>query len=194
EASGHVAAVAVAVVVRRSVLPPHSGRPGAGGAAALAQAVDGRREHVELLRVGVLGRVVLARVGAKDLDCHLVRLGDERAELLRDLEVDHQTSRAPSITPAARRSRYQRSTGCSFTKPCPPSSCTPSEPMAMPFSLHSWRASVVACAKSLAWSARLAARQVARRMPSSSMPMSATANATPWRLAIGSPNATRSFT
>ena len=28
---------------------------------------------------------------------------------------DHQTSSAPSITPAARRSRYQRSTGCSFT-------------------------------------------------------------------------------
>ena len=29
------------------------------------------------------------------------------------------------MTPAARRSRYQRSTGCSLTKPWPPSSCTP---------------------------------------------------------------------
>ena len=37
------------------------------------------------------------------------------------------------MTPAARRSRYQRSTGCSLTKPWPPSSCTPSEPICIPF-------------------------------------------------------------
>ena len=40
-----------------------------------------RREHVELLRVRVLGLVVLAGVLAEDLLRHLVRLGDEHLEL-----------------------------------------------------------------------------------------------------------------
>ena len=64
----------------------------------------------------------------------------------------------------------------------------------MPLSAHSRRASAASRAKSLPWSARLAARQVARRMPSSSIAMSATVNATAWRWLIGSPNAMRSLT
>ncbi len=47
----------------------------------------------------------------------LVRLADQRLVLLGGLQVDHQTSTPPSITPMARRSRYHRSTGCSLTNP-----------------------------------------------------------------------------
>ncbi len=92
-------------------------RAGAGAPerARLVHAVDDGGEHVELLGVGVLGRVVLARVGPEDLGGDLVGLGDQRVELLGDFEIDHQAISAPSIIPAARRSRYQRSTGCSLT-------------------------------------------------------------------------------
>ena len=58
-------------------------------------------------------------------------------------------STPPSITPIALRSRYHRSTGCSLTKPWPPSSCTPSRPICMPLSAHSLRASATSRAKSL---------------------------------------------
>ena len=54
-----------------------------------------------------------------------------------EMLIDQHT---PSMISAARRSRYQRSTGCSLTKPCPPSSCTPSEPIFMPYSAVSLRA------------------------------------------------------
>ena len=60
-------------------------------------------------------RSYLREIGRSTSVGDLVGLLDERLELLGDLEVDHQTSSAPSITPAARRSRYQRSTGCSLT-------------------------------------------------------------------------------
>src|SRR5207237_9328998 len=123
-----------------------------------------------------------------------VGLADELIELPGGLEVDHQIRSAPSITPAARRSRYQRSTGCSLTYPWPPSSWTPSEPIAMPRSAHRRRASATSREKLRSWSTRLAARYVARRIPSSSIAMFATVNATACRCAIGSPNALRSLT
>ena len=70
-------------------LAAHAG--GAGGAVlgAVVHAVDQRGEHVELLRVGVLGLVVLAGDRAEDLGRDLVGLADERLELLRCLEIDH---------------------------------------------------------------------------------------------------------
>src|SRR5205823_10887047 len=120
--------------------------------------VDRGGQHVELLGVGVLGAVVLARVGAEHLLRHQPRLGYERLEFLGGLEVDHQTSSAPSIRPAARRSRYHRSTGCSLTYPWPPSNWTPSEPICIPRSAHSRRASATSRPNGLPWSARLAAR------------------------------------
>ncbi len=52
------------------------------------------------------------------------------------------------MTPADRRSRYQRSTGCSLTKPWPPSSWTPSEPIFIPFWAQSRRAIAASRAKS----------------------------------------------
>src|SRR5262249_5221645 len=85
-------------------------RAGAGG----VEAVEERGEQIELLRVGVLGEIVLARDRAEHVGRDQVRLLDEGAQLLRDLEIDH-TSSAPSMTPIARRSRYQRSTGNSLT-------------------------------------------------------------------------------
>src|SRR5205807_4316091 len=116
EQAGHVGAIAVCVGVRRGAVAA-TDRAGARATerSALVHAVDHGGEHVELLRIAVLGAVVLAGVLAEDLDRHLVGLAHELLELLRDLEVDHQTSRPPSISPAARRSRYQRSTGCSLT-------------------------------------------------------------------------------
>src|SRR5262249_11135700 len=86
----------------------------AGPAAARAQPVEQRGEGVQLLGVGVLGPVVLARVGPEERLGRLVRLVDQLLELPGDLQVDH-TSTAPSISPIARRSRYHRSTGCSLT-------------------------------------------------------------------------------
>ena len=83
EQAGHVAAVAVAARARRRWSAPFVGaaadRTGAGAAerAALVHAVDQRGEHVELLRILVLGEVVLARVGPEDLGRHLVGLADE---------------------------------------------------------------------------------------------------------------------
>ena len=112
---GEVGAVAVRGVLGGAGVAPHAGGAGATGVAAGVHAVDQRGEHVELLGVLVLGEVVLARDRAEDLGRDLVGLADERAELLGYLEIDHQTSRAPSISPTARRSRYQRSTGCSLT-------------------------------------------------------------------------------
>src|SRR3954453_1359927 len=69
------------------------------------------------------------------------------------------------MTPAARRSRYQRSTGCSLTKPWPPSSWTPSEPIFIPFWEQSRRAMAASRAKLSPRSARLSAREGARRLP-----------------------------
>ena len=91
-------------------------RPDARAAqrAPFVHAVDDGSEHVEFLGVRVLVPVVLARVGAEDLARHPVRLADQELEPPGNLKVDH-TTRAPSITPAARRWRYQRSTGCSLT-------------------------------------------------------------------------------
>src|SRR5680860_403685 len=64
---------------------------GAGGVvAALVHPVDQRGEHVELLRVGVLGLVVAARDRSEDLGRDLVGLGGQGLELLRYLEVDHR--------------------------------------------------------------------------------------------------------
>jgi hypothetical protein len=93
--------------------PPHAGRPRAAEPAAVVDAVDDRREHVELLRPHVLLAVVLARDRPEHVVGDLPRLRDERPELPGDFEGDHQTTRTPSIRPVARRSRYQRSTGCS---------------------------------------------------------------------------------
>jgi len=76
---------------------------------------DKEIKQVEFLRVLVLGQVVLARVGAQEPVGDLVGLLDERPELLRSLQIDGHTRTAPSMTPMARRSRYQRSTGCSLT-------------------------------------------------------------------------------
>ena len=87
--------------------------------AAFVHAVDQRGEHVELLRVGVLGAVVLARVRPEAPRSRPGGPGPTSVlELLGDLEVDHRlvTARArPPSCPAARRSRYQRSTGCSLS-------------------------------------------------------------------------------
>src|SRR5262249_23316648 len=123
EHRGEVGAVAVLSRARAVGLAAHAGGAGAADVRALVHAVDQRRQHVELLRVGVLGLVVLARDRPEDLGRDLVCLARQRPELLRYLEVDHASS-PPSITPAARRSLYQRSTGCSLTKPWPPSSWT----------------------------------------------------------------------
>ena len=106
-----VAVPAVAVALRLA----GAGRPGSAGRSTFVEPVDQRREHVELLRILVLGEVVLPRDRPQDLERHRVGLLDQRLELLRYLEIDHQTSRPPSMTPAARRSRYQRSTGYSLT-------------------------------------------------------------------------------
>ncbi len=114
------------------VLAPDSGgaRPVAG--AGLREPVDHGGEEVELLGVGVLGRVVLAADRTQHVHGDLVGLVAQGDELLRVVEVDGHTRTPPSITPMARRSRYHRSTGCSFTKPWPPSSWTPSRPIFMP--------------------------------------------------------------
>jgi hypothetical protein len=56
--------------------------------AALVHAVDRGGEHVELLGVGVLGVVVLARVGPEDLGRDHVGLAYEAGELLGCLEID----------------------------------------------------------------------------------------------------------
>src|SRR5207249_728021 len=93
--------------------------------AGIAHAVVQSRKHVEFLRILVLGEVVLARVGTEDLDRNLMCLIDDRLELRRNIQIDTHTNTAPSMRPTARRSRYHRSTGCSLTKPCPPSNCTP---------------------------------------------------------------------
>ena len=55
----------------------HAGGAGAVGAAGV-HAVDQRGEHVELLGVGVLGEVVLARDRAEHLGGDLVGLADQR--------------------------------------------------------------------------------------------------------------------
>ena len=96
--AGHVAAVAVGVGVgllgARAVavaIAAHAARARAAQRAALVHAVDRGREHVELLGVGVLGAVVLARVGPEDLCRHHVGLADEGGELAGCLEIDgHQ--------------------------------------------------------------------------------------------------------
>ena len=122
---------------RRRRVTSYAARAGAAARPRLGHAVDQRGEHVELLGVRVLGAVVLAGDRPEHVHRQLVGLVDERRVLLRGLEVDHQTSTAPSMTPTARRSRYHRSTGCSLTKPWPPRSWTPSRPIRMPFSVHS---------------------------------------------------------
>ena len=66
-------------------------------------------------QLAIEGVKVIFGVPGVQLYGALAGLRDERPELAGGLEVDHQTSRAPSITPTARRSRYQRSTGCSLT-------------------------------------------------------------------------------
>ena len=68
--------------------PPEPTVPAPTERAALVHAVDQGGEHVELLRILVLGDVVLARVHAEHVLGDLVRLADEAAELLRDFEVD----------------------------------------------------------------------------------------------------------
>ena len=133
---GEVGAV-LAPSRRRPRSPAHAGRAGSLRRAGLGQPVDHRREHVELLGVLVLGEVVLARDRSQHVHRDLVGLAHQRPEPLRVVEVDHQTSTAPSMTPTARRSRYHRSTGCSLTNPWPPSSWTPSRPIRMPWSAHS---------------------------------------------------------
>ena len=117
--AGHVRAVAVD---RSGAAPSELGAAadgpdaGAGHAAALGHAVDQRRQHVELLGVLVLGGVVMAGVGTEHVDRDLMGLADQRLELAWGLEVDHRRRASPpSSIPAARRSRYQRSTGCSLT-------------------------------------------------------------------------------
>ena len=95
----HVRAVALAPRVRRwrrSRRTP--GRAGAAEVGAVVHAVDERGEHVELLRVLVLGDVVLARDRAEDLGGDLVGLVDEAAELLGNFEIDH-------LLPSLRRAR-----------------------------------------------------------------------------------------
>src|SRR5690606_2387747 len=150
-------------------------------------------EHVEFGGVRMLGTVVLTRDRPEHLGGGLPGLVDEGLGLLRDFEIDHAVT-TPSMTPIARRSRYQRSTGCSLMNPCPPSSWTPVLPIHMPLSVASLRASATSRAYGLPCSAREAARSITNRMPPSSMPMSATWNATPCRWLMGSPNASRSLT
>src|SRR4029079_5881963 len=60
----------------------------------------------------------------------------------------------PTNTPASRSALYHLSTGCSLTKPWPPSSCTPSEPIFIPFWAQSRRAMAASRPKSSPWSAR----------------------------------------
>ncbi len=63
-----------------------AGGAGAAGRVGVVHAVDQRGEHVELLRVLVLGEVVLARDRPQDLLRDLVGLLLEGLELLRDFE------------------------------------------------------------------------------------------------------------
>ena len=85
-----VGAVAVALVAVAVGLAAHAGGAGAADVGALVHPVDQRGEHVELLRVGVLGLVVLARDRPEDLGRDLVGLAGQRLELLRYLEIDHR--------------------------------------------------------------------------------------------------------
>src|SRR5690606_12687322 len=134
----HVAAVAVTggVLV---VLATHTGRARAALARGV-QPVQQCGEHVEFGGVGMLGTVVLTRDRPEHLGGGLPGLVDEGLGLLRDFEIDHAVT-TPSMTPIARRSRYQRATGCSLMNPCPPSSWTPVLPIHMPLSVSSLRAS-----------------------------------------------------
>ena len=59
-------------------LAAHAGGTGAADVGALVHAVDQRGEHVELLRIGVLGLVVLARDRPEDLGRDLVAPGAAR--------------------------------------------------------------------------------------------------------------------
>src|SRR4029078_2797219 len=129
----------------------------AAARAGLLDPVDHRGEEVELLGVGVLCRVVLAAGRPQHVHRDLVRLVAQLDELLRVVEIDHQTSTPPSITPIALRSRYHRSTGCSLTNPWPPSSCTPSRPTCMPLLAQSCRASPISREASLPAATRAAA-------------------------------------
>ena len=61
------------------VVAAHAGGAGAADVGALVHAVDQRGEHVELLRVGVLGLVVLARDRPEDLGRDLVGLARRAA-------------------------------------------------------------------------------------------------------------------
>src|SRR5680860_763064 len=59
---------------------------GAATGAGVIHPVDQRCEHVELLGVGVLGEVVLARDRAQNLARDLVRLLLDQLQLLRELK------------------------------------------------------------------------------------------------------------
>src|SRR5262249_17493056 len=111
---GHVGPVLDGTVVC-GPLATYAGGPGAAARARPVEPIRQGGEHVELLGVLVLGLVVLPRNRSQHVHRDLVHLVAQAAELLRILEVDHQTSTAPSMIPMARRSRYHRSTGCSFT-------------------------------------------------------------------------------
>ena len=143
----------------------------------------------------MLGEVVLARYRAEDGARHLVRLGCERREPAGYLEVDQVVcEQRPLHDPGRTQVAVPTLDRMVLDVPVPAEQ------------LHAVGADAHAVARAqrtrerglapklFAWSARLAAHQVARRMPSSSIAMSATAKATAWRFAIDSPNASRSFT
>ncbi len=91
EDRGEVAAVAVpgrpvTGLVRGGVSPQLAGR---SARTAVVHPVEDRGEHVEFLRVCVLGQVVLTGDGPKDARRDGMGLLDERAQPLGNLEIDH---------------------------------------------------------------------------------------------------------
>ena len=87
EHRGHVRAVAHGAVA--VVGAADTRRPGAAEIGAVVHPVDERGQHVELLGVGVLLLVVLARHRSEDLGGDLMGLVDEAVELLGDFQIDH---------------------------------------------------------------------------------------------------------
>ena len=112
EESGHVGAVDISL---RSV-PPAAECVGAGeGFVGFRECFEQGGQGVEFDRVSVLVEVVLARDGPQHSGGTLVGEVDHGLQLARHLQIDcHQSTTTPSATPTARRSRYQRSTGCSL--------------------------------------------------------------------------------
>ena len=178
------------------VVAAYAGGAGAADRAGLGEPVDHRGEHVELLGVLVLGEVVLARDRPQHVHRDLVGLADERPELLRGLEVDRSSDEHRA---------FHDADGSEVAVP-PLDRVLLDEAVAAE-QLHAVEADLHALARRTAGGPARprgrspcpggAARPPCRsrsRIACSSIAMSATMNATDWRLAIGSPNASRSLT